>query len=91
MFATKGAASHVYIQAVPIPTGEKARGARILIKSQARRLGMTLSTVQNDQDLWQALGKGTKQYTLCLTKVNAAYRFNSEEINSEEIWFLCLH
>jgi hypothetical protein len=58
---TKGA-SHVHIQAVPIPTGEEARGARILIKSEARRLGMTLDTIKNDQDLQQALGKGTEQY-----------------------------
>lgn len=41
---TKGA-WHLHVQAVPIPSGEASRGARILMRSEGSRHGMTFDKV----------------------------------------------
>ncbi|CAM9931391.1 unnamed protein product [Ectocarpus sp. 6 AP-2014] len=58
---TKGA-HHLHIQAVPIPAGEGSRGARILMRSEGTRHGMTFQEVPDDADLRATLKDGSYFY-----------------------------
>src|SRR5690242_18845349 len=43
--------TYACIQVVPIPTGEAARGARMVLKAECARLNMTFTPVPPDADL----------------------------------------
>ncbi|CAM9607667.1 unnamed protein product [Scytosiphon promiscuus] len=58
---TKGAL-HLHIQAVPIPSGEASRGARILMRSEGIRHGMTFDVVSDEADLRATLKEGQYFY-----------------------------
>lgn len=57
--ATKKGTHHMHLQVVPVPSGEEARGARMLLKSEGRRFNMTFEELPATADLSEALAEGS--------------------------------